>query len=362
MPCVCTLSRLLVAGGVWKGSGGSQCAWRAVRSFVACSPLFFISLPDYGVAYQLCVVDGLHVCCRVPPEAHSAQLHPNAFLDPSALLEWCDSFILNASEFDKHGSQRFAILRSLCHQFVCVSRYENCLENLFDRDEEVQATAVQAIQQLAGPIEFPHEYIVVSAEDESIPKQAVRASQLTVETTETQELLANVLDRSSKGSVAEAAFILGVLSATGVSPVVEQNDAYATKMYSLAADYGSISGHLALAHRYEQGFNVPKSCSIAYGHLKVRSPLLFATTDLCPLHRHSVSKHEVCTQQRRSSETCADCSRHVCTSGRCRAVIPAEASPSASQGAVAHCCLHIRRRTSLLRRDAHFGARACRQR
>jgi TPR repeat protein len=148
------------------------------------------------------------------------------------------------------------------------NRYENALEDLFDRDEAIQANAVRALKQLVGPIEYPHEYLVVSAGD-TMPRRAVWASQLTVDTSEQQELLANVLDDSSKGSVAEAAYILGVLTATGVSPVVEVDDAYANKMYSLAADYGSLSGHLAMAHRYEQGFNVPKSCSIAYGHLKV---------------------------------------------------------------------------------------------
>lgn len=155
------------------------------------------------------------------------------------------------------------------------NRYEQALDDLFDRDEETQGAGVQAFQQLAGPIEYPHEYIAVmssSGGHESISR-VVKASQLHLQADQKQDFLVNVLEEASMTSVAEAAFILGVLSATGVSPVVEQHDAYANKMYGLAADYGSLSGHLALAHRYEQGFNVPRSCSIAYSHLKVPPPL-----------------------------------------------------------------------------------------
>ena len=165
---------------------------------------------------------------------------------------------------------------TVCPTTVSANRYERALEDLFERDEETQAAAVQALQQLAAPIEYPHEFVVVTPARAESTSKPVKTEQLHVNVGEKQELLANVLEEEAKSSVAEAAFLLGVLSATGVSPVVEQNDAYANKMYALAADYGSVPGHLALAHRYEQGFNVPKSCSIAYAHLKVCQLALFA--------------------------------------------------------------------------------------
>lgn len=81
-----------------------------------------------------------------------------------------------------------------------------------------------------------------------------------------------LLDRLEADTVmamAEAAFALGVLRATGMLPSVQKDDKQAGALYALSAMHNSVSGNLAMAHRYEQGFGVPKSCSLAYQHLKV---------------------------------------------------------------------------------------------
>ena len=71
--------------------------------------------------------------------------------------------------------------------------------------------------------------------------------------------------------VADASFILGVLSSTGVAaPHVERDEVTATRWFARAAALGSLEGHLAMALRYESGRAAPKLCQRAVEHLKVR--------------------------------------------------------------------------------------------
>lgn len=131
----------------------------------------------------------------------------------------------------------------------------------------MQEKAVEALRHLIAPMLSPHKFQISEAaaswgayhdDVQHSGWQPHRPVQL--------------LDRLEPDTVmamAEAAFALGMLLSTGVLPAVQKDDKQGTAMYALAASHKSVSGSLAMAHRYEQGFGVPKSCSLAYHHLKV---------------------------------------------------------------------------------------------
>lgn len=153
-----------------------------------------------------------------------------------------------------------------------VQRHHDIIESIFHRDPEVQEQAVEALRQLIAPMRSPHKFqIYEEAESRGASHDAAQHSSWQ------PRRPVQLLDRLHADAVmamAEAVFALGMLLSTGVLPAVQKDDKQATALYALAASHNSVSGSMAIAHRYEQGFGVPKSCSLAYQHLKVRlSPL-----------------------------------------------------------------------------------------
>lgn len=143
---------------------------------------------------------------------------------------------------------------------------------MFAQDPNAQAIAAQALKHLIEPILYPNKFQISESatgglsydDDQDLPEfmgsRTVR--------------LVDRLDPDAISVMAEAAFALGVLHSTGILPSVPKDDVQAATLYAIAARHNSISGHLAMAHRYEQGFGVPKSCSLSYHHLKVLSDIL----------------------------------------------------------------------------------------
>ena len=78
------------------------------------------------------------------------------------------------------------------------------------------------------------------------------------------------LDDASKQTVMDSAFWLAVLASSGLlSHAVPQDTERANDLLQAAADQHHVAANMALAYRYETGYTMEKSCSMAYAHLKV---------------------------------------------------------------------------------------------
>ena len=149
-----------------------------------------------------------------------------------------------------------------------VQRYHEILEGIFANDPAVQERAANALQYLIAPLVTPSKFQTYESQssfgiyDDDAYHNSRFGDLLHVQ-------LVDRLEPDVVWAMAEAAFALGVLHATGMLPFVEKDDKKATTLYALSATHSSVSGNLAMAHRHEQGFGVPQSCSLAYQHLKV---------------------------------------------------------------------------------------------
>eukprot|EP00892_Ulva_mutabilis_P002241 jgi/Ulvmu1/12017/UM083_0030.1 len=147
-----------------------------------------------------------------------------------------------------------------------VQRFHDVNEGMFDKEPAVQESAARALQYLIEPMLSPYKF--------RVPEVASRPGMYYDDYYNSRGgdvlhgQLVDRLDPDAILAMAEAAFALGVLHSTGMLPVVEKDDKRATALYALAASHGSVSGNLAMAHRHEQGYGLPKSCSLAYQHLK----------------------------------------------------------------------------------------------
>lgn len=121
-------------------------------------------------------------------------------------------------------------------------RFEQAIEDLYSSDARDHAKAVAGLEALARPLLAP---------EGSSP--AISA-----------------LDKDSRHYLADAAFWLAVLTASGLlEHAVAADGPRSQALLQAAADVHNVHAHLALAYRYETGFLTNVSCDTAYSHLKV---------------------------------------------------------------------------------------------